>query len=67
MQRTRKNIVLKAIGLSLLFTILAFFVIDNPKPNTAIYLLIVGVVSFAAVSIISLITSRAYKKFLKES
>lgn len=67
MQRTRKNIVLKAIGLSLLFTILAFFVVDNPKPNTAIYLLIVGVVSFAAVSIISLITSRAYKKFLKES
>lgn len=44
MQRTRKNIVLKAIGLSLLFTILAFFVVDNPKPNTAIYLLIVGVV-----------------------
>ncbi|QKY70633.1 hypothetical protein [Lentibacillus sp. CBA3610] len=67
MQKTRKNTVLKAIGLSLLFTIIAFLVVDNPKPNTAVYLLVVGIASFAAVCVISLITSRAYKKFLKES
>ncbi|MFD2760618.1 hypothetical protein [Lentibacillus juripiscarius] len=67
MQRTRKNTVLKAIGLSLLFTIIAFLVVDNPKPNTAVYLLVGWIVSFAAICIISLITSRAHKKFLKES
>ncbi|HBZ09099.1 MAG TPA: hypothetical protein DEO65_04315 [Bacillus bacterium] len=63
----RKNIVLKAIGISLLFSTIAIFVVDNPKPNTAIYLLVVGIASFAGLCIIPLITSRAYEKFLKEN
>ncbi|TFJ90677.1 hypothetical protein [Lentibacillus salicampi] len=64
MRKTRKNTVLKAIGLSLIFTLIAFFIVDNPKPNTAIYLLVVGIASFVGLNIISLITSRAYEKFL---
>ncbi|GGB58218.1 hypothetical protein F3157_20265 [Virgibacillus dakarensis] len=67
MKRTKRNTVLKAFEISLIISLIAFFVVDSPKPNTAVYLLFVGIVSFASLNIIYLITSKAYKKFLRES
>ncbi|WP_234032352.1 hypothetical protein [Lentibacillus cibarius] len=67
MQKTRRNTMLKAFGLSLIITLIAFFVVDNQKPNTTIYLLVVGIASFVSLNVIYLITSRAYEKFLKEN
>lgn len=54
----------KAIGLSLLITIFVFFNVDSPKPNTPIYLLFVSVASFISVYLISVITAKAYRKFI---
>ncbi|MDR4938060.1 hypothetical protein RGU11_16905 [Rossellomorea marisflavi] len=62
-----KLVVKKSIAFSLFMTIIVSFIVENPKPNTAIYLLVVGVVSFIGFCIINLITSKAYKKFLKET
>lgn len=55
----------KAIGLSLLITIFSFFNMDNPIPYTAIYILFVSVASFISIYLISMITAKAYQKFVK--
>ncbi|EWG12825.1 hypothetical protein PBF_00330 [Cytobacillus firmus DS1] len=55
----------KSIGLSLLITIFAFFNVDTSY--TAIYLLFVSVASFISIYLISLITAKAYQKFLKHT
>jgi len=64
-QINNKLVVKKAIAFSLFMTIMMSFIVQNPMPNTAIYLLVVGVVSFIGFCIIQFITSKAYKKFLK--
>lgn len=67
MQKNNKLVVKKAFAFSLFMTIITSFIVENPMPNTAIYLLVVGVVSFTGFCIIKLITSKAYKKFFKET
>ncbi|MFJ7831837.1 hypothetical protein ACQKIC_16215 [Peribacillus sp. NPDC046944] len=62
-----KLVVKKAIAFSLFMTIIMAFIVENPTPNKAIYLLVVGVVSFIGFCIINLITSKAYNKFLKDT
>lgn len=67
MQKTKENNVLRAFMISLIITLIVFFVGDNSKSNTAVYLIFVGISSFASLNILFLITSKAYEKFLKES
>ncbi|MDF2036870.1 hypothetical protein P2R12_07770 [Cytobacillus oceanisediminis] len=55
----------KAIGLSLLITIFAYFNMDSPKPYPAIYILFVSVASFISIYLISMITAKAYLNFIK--
>ena len=66
-QINNKLVVKKAIAFSLFMTIMMSFIVENPMPNTAIYLLVVGVVSFIGFCIIQFITSKAYNKFLKDT
>ncbi|WP_282156331.1 hypothetical protein [Cytobacillus gottheilii] len=67
MQKQRKKTILKAIGFSLFMTIIIFLNVENPKPNTAIYLLFVGVISFTSFCVIKFITSKAFKRFLEKT
>ncbi|MBU5268021.1 hypothetical protein [Virgibacillus proomii] len=67
MQKTKENNVLRAFMISLIITLIVFFVGDSSKSNTAVYLIFVGISSFASLNILFLITSKAYEKFLKES
>ncbi|WP_282141915.1 hypothetical protein [Cytobacillus oceanisediminis] len=52
----------KAIGISLLITIFAFFNVDIPKPYTVIYLLFVSVASFISIYLISMIYCKSIPK-----
>lgn len=63
--KTQNKHTTKAIGISLLITIFAFFNVDIPKPYTVIYLLFVSVASFISIYLISMITAKAYQKFVK--
>lgn len=67
MQKQRKKTVLKAIGFSLFMSIIIFLNVENPKPNTAIYLLFVGVISFTSFCVIKFFTSKAFKRFLEKT
>ncbi|MFD2627417.1 hypothetical protein [Oceanobacillus kapialis] len=66
MQKIRKHNVIKALGVTFIITIIAFFSIDMSLLNKALYLSFVAVVSFASLLAVSTLTSKAYEKFLKQ-
>ncbi|KAF0820996.1 hypothetical protein KIS4809_0523 [Bacillus sp. ZZV12-4809] len=57
----------KAIGISLLITIVALFNIDSLKLYTIIYIPFVFCISFISIYWISAITAKAFQKFQKHT
>ncbi|MEI5905543.1 hypothetical protein WAK64_00500 [Bacillus spongiae] len=56
---------IKATGLSLFITI--FFVVGSPQSVTIDHLLFVVVASFISAYLISMINTKAYEKFVKDT
>lgn len=68
MQKTNNKLVVKkALVFSLFMMFITPFMVENPMPNLAIYLLVVGIVSFTSFWTIKFITARAYKKFSQDT
>ncbi|RIW32075.1 hypothetical protein D3H55_14365 [Bacillus salacetis] len=58
---------MKAMGISVIITVFAYFAMESPKPNTVVYLLFVAIFSFISTYLISLSSEKAYQKYVKDT
>lgn len=59
----RSKHIKSAVGISVLITIIVFFIGDIPKTSVPSYILFVGVASFISVYLISIIIAKAHQRF----
>ncbi|TFE00555.1 hypothetical protein E2626_11300 [Jeotgalibacillus salarius] len=58
---------IKAIGISLLISIFVYLNLDIGTTNMFIYMLFAYVVSFIGIYLISVLSAKAYLKFIRET